>query len=74
MDTPLLQPLSLSPTFHTSQDLCYGVFTFRPTTANAQQHAFMTFMDRSVLFATFTATLPWGTGNTYSYFYGVGLK
>jgi len=31
-------------------------------------------MDRSVLYATFTATLPRGTGNTHSYLYVVGLK
>jgi len=34
----------------------------------------MTFMDRAVLFSSFTATLPWGGGNTYDYLYGVGLK
>lgn len=56
------------------QDPCYGVFTFRVTAANSQQDVFLTFMDRSVLFSSFRADLPWGSGNTYDYLYGVGLK
>ena len=56
------------------QDPCYGLFTFRVTTANSQQDVFVTFMDRAVLFSSFTAQLPWGGGNTYDYLYGVGLK
>jgi hypothetical protein len=31
-------------------------------------------MDKALLFSSFRANLPWGTGNTYDYFYGVGLK
>ncbi len=56
------------------QDPCYGVFTFRITTADSQQDVFATFMDRAVLFSSFRADLPWGSGNTYDYMYGVGLK
>ncbi len=55
-------------------DPCYGVFTFRVITNNSQQDVFVTFMDKAVLFASFTANLPWGSGNTYDYLYGVGLK
>ncbi len=56
------------------QNPCYGLFTFRVTPANSQQDVFVTFMDRAVLFSSFTATLPWGNGNSYDYLYGVGLK
>jgi hypothetical protein len=55
-------------------DPCYGVFTFRVTSASSQQDVFLTFMDKSVLFSSFRANLPWGNGNTYDYLYGVGLK
>jgi hypothetical protein len=56
------------------QDPCNGLFTFRVSTANSQQDVFVTFMGRAVLFSSFTANLPWGSGNTYDYLYGVGLK
>jgi len=56
------------------EDPCNGLFTFRVSTANSQQDVFVTFMDRAVLFSSFTARLPWGGGNTYDYLYGVGLK
>jgi len=56
------------------QDPCYGLFTFRVITASSQQDVFLTFMDRSVLFSSFRANLPWGSGNSYDYLYGVGLK
>ena len=56
------------------QDPCYGLFTFRITTPTSQQDVFLTFMDRSVLFSSFRANLPWGSGNSYDYLYGVGLK
>ena len=56
------------------QDPCYGVFTFRVITASYQQDVFLSFMDRSVLFSSFRANLPWGSGNSYDYLYGVGLK
>jgi hypothetical protein len=56
------------------QDPCNGLFTFRVSTASSQQDVFVTFMDRAVLFSSFTANLPWGAGNTYDYLYGVGLK
>jgi hypothetical protein len=56
------------------QDPCFGLFTFRVTTASSQQDVFVSFMDRAILFSSFKANLPWGSGNTYDYLYGVGLK
>jgi hypothetical protein len=57
------------------QDPCYGIFTFRVTTANSQQDVFVTFMDQALLFSSFSASLPWSPGvGTYNYMYGVGLK
>ena len=56
------------------QDPCNGLFTFRVATANFQQDVFVSFMDRAMLFSSFKANLPWGSGNTYDYLYGVGLK
>ncbi len=55
-------------------DPCFGLFTFRLTTANSQRDVFVTFQDRSVLFSSFSTSLPWQPGNTYDYLYGVGLK
>ena len=56
------------------QDPCYGLFTFRITTATSQQDVFVTFMNTAMLFSSFQANLPWSNGGTYNYFYGVGLK
>ena len=57
------------------QDPCNGLFTFRVTTANAQQDVFVTFINNAVVFASFGANLPWAPGSsTYNYQYGVGLK
>ncbi len=72
--TPVADTAYLYGSAQQLQDPCYGLFTFRITTANSQQDVFVTFMDRAVLFSSFTATLPWGGGNTYDYLYGVGLK
>ena len=55
-------------------DPCNGLFTFRLIASGFQQDVFVTFMDRAILFSSFRATLPWGSGNTYDYLYGVGLK
>jgi len=55
-------------------DPCNGLFTFRLITSGFQQDVFVTFMDRAILFSSFRATLPWGSGNTYDYLCGVGLK
>jgi hypothetical protein len=55
-------------------DSCFGLFTFRVTTANSQRDVFVTFQDRSVLFSSFSTSLPWQSSNTYDYLYGVGLK
>ena len=55
------------------QDPCNGVFTFRITTQGvSQQDVFVTFMDKAMLFSSFTANLA--QPGTYSYFYGVGLN
>ena len=56
------------------QDPCNGLFTFRVATANFQQDVFVSFMDRAMLFSSFKANLPWGSGNTYDYLYGVGAQ
>ena len=56
------------------QDPCNGVFTFRVTSASAQQDVFVTFMDKAMLFSAFTANLPWASVGTYNYLYGVGVK
>jgi hypothetical protein len=57
------------------QNPCNGIFTFRITTANSQQDVFISFMDRALLFSSFSANLPWTPGvGTYNYMYGVGLK
>ena len=48
--------------------------TFRVTTANSQRDVFVAFQDRSVLFSSFSTSLPWQPGSTYDYLYGVGLK
>jgi hypothetical protein len=52
----------------------YGLFTFRVTTASSQQDVFVAFMDKAMPFSSFTANLPWTSGSTYNYFYGVALK
>jgi hypothetical protein len=55
------------------QDPCNGIFTFRITSPGvSQQDVFVTFMDKAMLFSSFTADLA--QQGTYSYFYGVGLK
>lgn len=54
------------------QDPCYGVFTFRVSGQSTQQDVFVTFMDRAMLFASFTGHL--NSGGTYDYLYGVALK
>jgi hypothetical protein len=55
-------------------DPCYGLFTFRVTTPASQQDVFVAFMDKAMLFSSFTANLPWASTGTYNYFYGVALK
>ncbi|MGA8488867.1 MAG: hypothetical protein WB711_00510 [Terriglobales bacterium] len=56
------------------QDPCFGLFTFRVTTATSQRDVFVTFMDRAILFSSFKVALPWSSSNSYDYLYGVGLK
>jgi hypothetical protein len=72
--TPVADVSYLYGTAGQLQDPCYGVFTFRVTTASSQQDVFVTFMDKAMLFSSFSANLPWSSGGTYNYFYGVGLK
>ncbi len=67
-DTPYLYLSDLSEL----QDPCWGVFTFRASGSSSQQDVFVTFMDKAMLFASFTANL--NSGGTYDYFYGVALK
>ena len=55
-------------------DPCFGLFTFRVTTANSQQDVFMTFQGHAVLFSSFQGALTQNQGNTYNYFYGVAVK
>lgn len=55
-------------------DPCFGLFTFRVTTANSQQDVFVSFLDHSILFSSYKTALPLAGGNTYEYLYGVGLK
>jgi hypothetical protein len=56
-------------------DPCYGLFTYRVTTASSQQDVFVSFVNGAMLFSSFEAPLPWNNnGSTYTYFYGVGLN
>lgn len=72
--TPVADVSYLYGTSGELSDPCYGLFTFRISTATAQQDLFVTFMGQAMLFSSFTANLPWGSAGTYNYFYGVGLK
>jgi hypothetical protein len=55
-------------------DPCNGLFTFRAVTGTYEHDVFATFVGNSVVFAKFSASLPWSQGKGYSYWYGVGLK
>jgi hypothetical protein len=55
-------------------DPCFGLFTFRVTSASSQQDIFLTFQGRAVLFSSFRANLSAGPSKIYDYFYGVALK
>jgi len=55
-------------------DPCFGVFTVRLTVGAVQQDLFVSFLNRSAIFSSFSAALPSTAGETYDYFYGVGLK
>lgn len=52
---------------------CYGLFTFQTTDGSVQQNVFVSFLGQTVMFSSFSAVLPSVAGETYSYFYGVGL-
>jgi hypothetical protein len=56
------------------QDPCFGLVTFRVTTATSRRDVFVSFMDRAILFFFLKVNLPWVAGNTYDYLYRVGLK
>ena len=55
-------------------DPCNGLFTFRAVTGTYEHDVFVTFVGNSVVFAKFSANLPWTQSSGYSYWYGVGLK
>jgi hypothetical protein len=56
------------------QDPCHGVFTFRVKSSTTQQDVFVTFMDKAMLFASFSGPVTWTQNSTYDYLYGVALK
>jgi len=70
--TPVAEVFYLYGSLGQLSDPCFGLFTFRVTTANSQQDVFVTFLGQAMLFSSFTANLS--QQGTYSYFYGVGLK
>ena len=55
-------------------DPCNGLFTFRAVTDTYEHDVFVTFVGNSVVFAKFSANLPWTGSSGYSYWYGVGIK
>ncbi len=55
-------------------DPCNGLFAFRAVTGTYEHDVFVTFVGNSVVFAKFSANLPWSQSSGYSYWYGVGLK
>jgi len=55
-------------------DPCNGLFAFRAVTGTYEHDVFVTFVGNSVVFAKFSANLPWTGSSGYSYWYGVGLK
>ncbi len=56
------------------EDACNGLFTVRISTPSSQQDLFVTFVSGAMLFSSYKTALPMGGGNTYDYFYGVGLR
>ncbi len=52
---------------------CNGLFTFQTNDGALTQDVFVSFLGRTVMFSSFSAQLPSIPGETYSYFYGVGL-
>jgi hypothetical protein len=60
--------------FLSLNDPCFGLFTFRVTTPTSQQDVFVGFEGQSVIFSSFSTTLPQDRSKTYDYFYGVALR
>ncbi len=56
------------------QDPCYGLFTFRVTTASTQQDVFVSFQGQSAIFSSFKVKLPQDPTNTYEYSYGLVFR
>ncbi len=56
------------------QDPCFGLFTIRSATGDAQQDVFVSFLNGAVLFSSYSTAVPLAGGNAYDYFYGAGLK
>jgi hypothetical protein len=54
-------------------DPCFGVFTVRVTLGGMQQDVFVSFLNQSAIFSSFSAVVPAAAGESYNYFYGVGL-
>jgi len=52
-------------------DPCFGLFTFRVVNGANQQDVFVTFVDRAMLFSSFTSH---GPSTPYDYLYGTALK
>jgi hypothetical protein len=57
---------------NTLADPCYGLFTFRSSQGGGTQDTFVTFVNGTMLFSSFSSVSV--TGNGYDYVYGVGLK
>ena len=77
--TGALVPVAAAPYLYNGTqselpDPCFGLFTVRTQTANSLQDVFVSFQGNAVLFASFQSALPGQTTNTYTYFYGVGLR
>jgi hypothetical protein len=68
----LFRSSTLLTLYGRAAELTDPLFAF--TTAKSPQDVFVTFMGRTLLFASFSANLLWTPGATYNYLYGVGLK
>ncbi|HLV85462.1 MAG TPA: hypothetical protein VKV39_00695 [Candidatus Sulfotelmatobacter sp.] len=69
-DTPYIYDGTAS----TLPDPLYGMFTFRSASANSQQDVYVSFEGNAVIFSSFQTALPVQQNQSYTYFYGVGLK
>jgi hypothetical protein len=72
--TPVANAANLYGSEGELTDPCNGLFTFRAVTGTYEHDVFVTFVGNSVVFAKFSANLPWSQSSGYSYWYGVGMK